>query len=220
MTTGMQGLKGRARWILQLEVVDKGQTSGYFKLLQRKEFLMARKNGPWTIKETTQKYKNAFMEVNEDQVTQPDGQPGSYATVTMPPGVAVLAVDQGRFVYLTRQFRYAVGRESLEAASGTVQQAEEPQEAARRELREELGIEAEEWIPLGQLDMDTSIIHCPMHLFLAKDLRFGHPEHEGTEVMEPIKIPFDEAVQKVMDSIITAGSTCILILKARQSGQV
>ena len=56
--------------------------------------------------------RNEFIEVAEDRVTRPDGQAGRYATVTMKPGVAVLPVDETLDVYLARQFRYAVGRET------------------------------------------------------------------------------------------------------------
>jgi hypothetical protein len=113
---------------------------------------MGRQYGPWTIQGTTLTYHNPFLEVHEDQVTQPDGQPGLYATITMSPGVAVLPVDDAGDVYLTRQFRYALGHESLEVVSGATEADEAPLEAARRELGEELGIAAGAWTPLGRVD--------------------------------------------------------------------
>ena len=67
---------------------------------------------------TVRKYSDPFLEVHEGQVTHPDGKPGLYATVTMSPGVAVLPVDHDGCVYLTRQFRYALGQDSLEVVSG------------------------------------------------------------------------------------------------------
>lgn len=79
---------------------------------------MAQKHGSWTIQETSQKYKNSFINVREDQVVQPDGQPGLYGTVIMKPGVAILPIDSDRTVYLTRQFRYALGKESIEVVCG------------------------------------------------------------------------------------------------------
>jgi hypothetical protein len=54
---------------------------------------MAEQYGPWTIQEKRQKYQNSFINVREDQVLQPDGQPGRYSTVTMKPGVAILPID-------------------------------------------------------------------------------------------------------------------------------
>ncbi|HEY0545540.1 MAG TPA: NUDIX hydrolase [Pyrinomonadaceae bacterium] len=177
---------------------------------------MARKHGDWTIKGSELKYENEFFKVREDEVIQPDGEPGAYATVSMKPGVSVLPLDHEGFVYLTRQFRYAVGRESLEAASGGIDEGEAPLEAARREALEELGIEADEWIDLGMIDTDTSIISCPAHQFLARGLKFKQPQREGTEEMQTIKSGFVEAVEMVLDGRIKHAPSCVLILKAQQ----
>jgi len=175
---------------------------------------MAQKHGPWTIQETTQKYQNSFINVHEDQVLQPDGQPGMYATVKMIPGVAILPIDSDRIVYLTRQFRYALGKESIEVVCGAIEEDEPPFEAAQREVQEELGIKAEEWIDLGVFDLDTSIVHCPVYLFLTKHLSFTQTNQEGTETIEKLRMPLDAAVQMVMDSKITHAPSCVLILKA------
>ena len=175
---------------------------------------MEKKNGPWTIKETRRIYKNEFIEVFEDKVIQPDGEDGEYATVHMKAGVSVLPIDDEGNVYLTKQFRYVLGEESLEAPSGAIED-EEPLESAKREMKEELGIEAEEWISLGSADIDTSIVRCTAHGFVARKLKFGKPEREGVEVMKTVKMSFDEAVEKVLSGEIKHGASCVLILKAK-----
>src|ERR671915_472766 len=118
---------------------------------------MGKRNGPWTIKASDKKYANEFIEVHEDQVIRPDGKTGSYSTVKLKPGLAVLPLDQENNVYLAKQFRYALGRESIEGIGGALEEGEDPVDAARRELREEAGIEAEEMISLGMIDVETSI---------------------------------------------------------------
>lgn len=175
---------------------------------------MTQKHGPWTIQETNQKYQNSFIDVREDQVLQPDGQPGIYGTVTMKPGVAILPIDSDHTVYLTRQFRYALGKESIEVVCGALEEDEPPFEAARREIQEELGIKAEEWNDLGFFHMDTSIVHCPVYLFLAKQLTFTQTNQDGTETIEKLRIPLNEAIQMVMDSQITHSPSCVMLLKA------
>ncbi|MFB2878585.1 hypothetical protein [Floridanema aerugineum] len=55
------------------------------------------------------------------------------------------------------------------------------------EIEEELGIKADEWIALGAIDLDTSIVHCPVHLFLAKQLTFTSTHQEGTETIKTLK---------------------------------
>jgi 8-oxo-dGTP pyrophosphatase MutT (NUDIX family) len=178
---------------------------------------MVQKHGPWTIQETSHKYQNSFINVREDQVLQPDGQPGMYATVKMKPAVAILPIDSNGVVYLIRQFRYALGKESLEVVCGAVEEDEPRLEAAQREVQEELGIKAEEWNELGVFDLDTSIVHCPVHLFLAKQLTFTEANQEGTETIKTVRISFDEAVQMVMDNKITHAPSCLLILKAHNA---
>jgi ADP-ribose pyrophosphatase len=175
---------------------------------------MAQEYGPWTIQETSQKYQDSFISVREDQVLRPDGQPGMYATVNMKPGVAILAIDSDNIVYLARQFRYALGQESIEVVCGAIEEDEPPLETAKREVQEEVGIKAEEWISLGVFHIDTSIVHCPVYLFMARQLTFTQTNQEGTETIERLKVSFDTAVQMVMDSKITHGPSCVLILKA------
>jgi 8-oxo-dGTP pyrophosphatase MutT (NUDIX family) len=174
-------------------------------------------NGPWTITETALRFQNDFIEVREDQVIQPDGEPGSYATVKVKPGVCVLPLDEDGSVYLTRQFRYALGQESLETATGAIEEGESPLEAAQRELREELGFEAEAWADLGTVHLDTSIINCPVSLFLAQGLRFVGTDREGTETIRTVKMPLKEALEKVAASKILHGPSCALLLKAHST---
>src|SRR2546423_845561 len=175
---------------------------------------MVKRHGPWTIEAGEQKDKNRWIEVVEDRVTMPDGKPGSFTTVEMRPGVSILAADTDNFVYLTSEFRYAIGQDSVEVVSGAIDDHEEPLEAARRELREELGIEAAEWSGLGLVNPFTSIVKSPAHLFLARNLSFTEAERESTEIIRTIRLKFDEAVEMVMESKITHGPSCVLILKA------
>jgi ADP-ribose pyrophosphatase len=175
---------------------------------------MEKKNGPWTIKETRRIYKNEFLELFEDKVVQPDGEDGEYATVRMKAGVCTLAIDDEDNVYLTRQFRYALGADSLEVIAGGMEEGS-PLENAKREAREEMGIEADEWIDLGTAETDTSIVHSQAHFFVARKLKFAEPEREGTEEMESVRMSFDAAVEKVLSGEIKHALSCVLILKAK-----
>jgi 8-oxo-dGTP pyrophosphatase MutT (NUDIX family) len=174
---------------------------------------MSRQHGPWTIKETAEKYRDEFIAVYADSVIRPDGEPGTYATVRMKAGVSVLPVEPDGTIYLTRQFRYALGAESVEAVSGGIDE-EDARGAASRELREELGIEAAELVSLGQMDMDTSIVRSPVSLFLARGLKFTAAEQEGTERIEPFKTTLEQAVGMILRGEITHSPSCVLILKA------
>src|SRR4028118_1820573 len=99
---------------------------------------MERKHGPWTIKARTEKHRDEFITVYVDDVVRPDGEPGTYSTVRLKPGVSVLPVASDGTIYLARQFRYAVGAESIEAIRGG-EEDEDAKETAKREKSEEKG---------------------------------------------------------------------------------
>ena len=175
---------------------------------------MERKHGPWTVRSSERLYADEFAEVWVDEVSRPGVEPSRRVTMRMKDGVAVLALDGEGFAHLVRTFRYAVGKQCVEVVQGGTEEGEEPLPAARRELKEELGIEAEEWTDLGLVDAITSQVYSPARVFLARGLTFGEPDTESTESLKPVKVKFDEAVRMVMDGEITQGISCVLILKA------
>jgi hypothetical protein len=87
---------------------------------------------------------------------------------------------------------------------------------AKRELQDELGIEADDWTDLGIVDPFTANVVSPTRLYLARKLTFGDHAPEGTEQIRCLKMPLNEAVHKIMASHITHGPSCVLILKARE----
>src|SRR5215212_2682865 len=112
---------------------------------------MGRKHGDWTVESSERLYADEFAEVWVDEVRRPGVEPARRVTMRMKEGVAVLALDAEGFAHLVRTFRYAVGKESVEVVQGGTEEGEETRAAARRELKEELGIEAETWVDLGLL---------------------------------------------------------------------
>jgi 8-oxo-dGTP pyrophosphatase MutT (NUDIX family) len=182
---------------------------------KRSSITDVRENGAWKIKSTTQKYKSELIELYEDEVIKPNGEPGTYATVCVKHGVSVLPLDEEGFVYLARDFRYALGRETFEVVGGAVDEGEAALEAAKRELKEELGIEADDFIELGQVDPMPSLVDSPSNLFLARGrLKFREKELEAGENVRTVKLKLSEAVRMVMQGEITHGSSCVLILRA------
>ena len=172
------------------------------------------KYGPWTIVQSQEVYRDAWMTVRRDNVLRPDGAPGTYSTVGIKPGVCVIPVAENGTCYLTKEFHYAVGRDTIEGISGGIEEGETPEVAAARELEEEVGIVAGRLLPLGTVDPLTAAMLSPTKLFLASDLRFTQTNMEGTECIERVEMPFNEVVRMVIDSEITHAPSCVAILKA------
>ena len=176
---------------------------------------MERKHGPWTIRSSERLYADDFAEVWVDEASRPDGEPARRVTMRMKEGVAVLALDGEGSAHLVETFRYAVGKQCVEVVQGGMEEGEEAEAAARRELKEELGIEAEEFIDMGLVDAVTSQVYSPSRIFLARGLTFGEPDRDSTESLRPLKVSFEEAVRMVMDGRVTQGISCALILKSK-----
>ena len=169
--------------------------------------------GPWKIVQSRKIYRDPWIGVRVDDVIRPDGKPGIHSIIDIKPGVCVLAIDAERNVHLTEEFHYAVGRVTLEGVSGGIEAGETPLQSAQRELREELGILADQWSDLGGLDPFTANVVSPLRLFLAAGLTFTDTQHDGTELIRRLRVPIDEAMRMLADGRITHGPTCVLLLK-------
>ena len=172
-------------------------------------------HGPWKIKSTECVYSDPFISVRLDQVIRPDEKDGQHVVVAMKPGVCVLAMDEEDNVYLTSEFHYGVGRYSLEAVSGGIEPGENPDETARRELQEEIGLVAMDWEHVGTVDPFTTIVVSPVRLYIVRGLSKAPTNPEGTEQIETVVMPLNEAIEKVNSGEITHAPTCVVLLQAR-----
>jgi 8-oxo-dGTP pyrophosphatase MutT (NUDIX family) len=173
-------------------------------------------DSPFKLTNTREVYRNPWIAVREDSVIRPGGKPGIFGVVTMKPGSSVLPVTDDGQVYLTREYKYAIGRESLEVASGAMDGNESPLACAQRELEEEMGLVAEEWIDAGCVDPFTTVVSSPNYLFICRGLKATQTSLDEGEVLSVVKMPLAETYQKVMHGEITHAGSCVLILKAAQ----
>jgi ADP-ribose pyrophosphatase len=171
-------------------------------------------HGPWKILESREVYADHYVQVELDKVIRPDEQPGQHVVVQMKVGVCVVPLDDRGWVHLTSEFHYAIGRISLEGVSGGIEPGEDPLETAKRELREELGLVAQTWQTLVKLDPYTTIIRSPVQLYLATGLSQAEAEPEGTELIEIVSLPLQQAIQMIHQGEITHAPTCVALLLA------
>lgn len=167
----------------------------------------------WLTHRSAVVYENPWIEVREDQVTGPGGE-GIYGVVTMRnAAVFVVAVDDEDRVCLVTLERYTTGRSVEVPAGGS--DGEDPLVAARRELLEETGFEADDWTLLGTMNALNGIAEAPEHVFLARGLR-ADPSADGrTQTEEGIDaitwVPFVDVLAMIADGRITDGETIAAI---------
>jgi hypothetical protein len=138
--------------------------------------------GPWLRRSRRVAYENAWITIWHDEVTRPDGEPGVYGIVHFANlAVGVIAVDEADRVLLVGQHRYALDEYSWEIPEGGVPPGESALEGARRELREETGVEASDWTELARSHLSNSVSDELAILYLATGLTSGVATPDGTE---------------------------------------
>lgn len=168
--------------------------------------------GPWLRLSRRVAYENPWITIWHDEVTRPDGAPGIYGIVHFANlAVGVLALDDEDRVLLVGQHRYALDAYSWEIPEGGVPDGESPIEGARRELREETGIDAAEWRELGRSHLSNSVSDEFAILFLATELTSGIATPDGTEALEIRWLPFDDVLAMTLDGQITDALTVLAV---------
>ena len=166
--------------------------------------------GPWVRRSRRAAYENAWITVWDDAVLRPDGEPGIYGVVhfaNLAAGVVVL--DEQDRILLVGQHRYPLDAWSWEIPEGGVAPAEAPLDGIRRELREETGVEAAEWIELARFHLSNSVSDEAGILYLATIVTHGAAEPEPTEEIDTSWVSFDEALAMTLDGRITDAMSII-----------
>ncbi len=171
---------------------------------------------PWIRRSTRVVYQNPWIKVREDQVIRPDGKDGIYGVIETNVATGVVALTEDRQIYLVGQWRYALERYSWEIIEGGAEPEEPPMKAAQRELREEAGLVAQRWAPLGaEVHLSNSFSDEVARIFLATELSEVPAAPEGTEVLEVKKLPADEVFGMLDRGEITDAMSVIALHRLR-----
>ena len=128
----------------------------------------------------------------------------------------ILPVDADGSVTMVRQFRYAFGEEIWELPAGKLEADEDPFEAAKRELSEECGLTADNFIDLGVVYATVGYDSEKIYLWAATGLHSTAQHLDAGEFLDVVKMPFDEALGLVMDGTIKDSKTQVALLKYAQ----
>ncbi len=167
------------------------------------------------------------MALRRDTIHAPGDAEETFGRLVLehPGAVVVLALDEQDRVLCLWQYRHPAQRRFLEVPAGLIDTPDEdPIEVARRELREEAQLRAEDWTHLSSLYSSPGISSEIMHLYLARGLS---PEDRGDfelhhEELDMVTdwVPFEELYAAVLDGRITDGPLIAGVLLARARGLV
>ena len=148
-------------------------------------------------------FDGKILHVKKDDITLPDGRPAFREYIRHVGAVCVLPLTAEGEVICVRQYRYATGSVMLEIPAGKLDSKEkDPEDAVRRELREETGAVSGRLTYLGHFYSSPALLDEKIHMYLAEDLTFGPTDPDEDEFIETLRIPLSELVEMVMNNEI------------------
>lgn len=160
-------------------------------------------------------YTGIITSTTLETVRLQNGETTLREVVEHPGGVTVIPVDNEGNVYCVRQFRYPMGEHLLEIPAGKLEPGEDPLSCAKRELSEETGIEADEYIDLGKVYPSPGFCKEILYIYLARGLHFGKSHPDENEFLDVEKLSLDELMDMTMKNQLADAKTVIAVLKAK-----
>jgi 8-oxo-dGTP pyrophosphatase MutT (NUDIX family) len=148
------------------------------------------------------------MRVREDEILRANGEKGIYGVVEKHDAAIILPIQDDR-IWLVEQFRYPVQERALELPQGGWEmEIDSPEELARGELREEIGMHAAEMTRLGMLWIAYGFVHQPQHVFLATGLTPAQGDRDAEEHdLTARSVPIAEFERMMLDGTIRDNCT-------------
>lgn len=172
--------------------------------------------GPWKTLHIEERYSTPWISVSHHDVLDPSGAPGIYGVVHFKNlAVGIVPLDDELNTWIVGQYRYPIGTYSWEIPEGGGSRELPPIESAKRELREEVGIEAVKWTPILEMDLSNSASDEVAILYVAQGLTFFEPEPDHNEELAMRKLPFEELFAMVMRGEVRDSLTVAAVMKVK-----
>ncbi len=154
----------------------------------------------WKVKRTKTVHKNPWYKIGHYDVQTPNGKKGEYYIVEREPAVCIIAKNnKDQFAVITT-FRPTINRESVEFPSGGAEIGESVENAAKRELLEETGIEAKNIEIIAEQTIAVGITNQILYICLATDLKQGKQQLEKLEEGVSIEWKTDKEIMELIKS--------------------
>jgi ADP-ribose pyrophosphatase len=174
-----------------------------------------KENEPYKTLETRYLLQTRWRSFREDRVDIGQGREITYSYAEVPRAAYVVPLTVDGQIALIRQYRYPVRAWVLEVPAGSLETPDEdPAVRARHELREEVGGECQDLIYLARFYSSSAHITLACEVFLAVEVRLGHPQLEETELLQRLVLPAREALAMARRGEIAEGQSAYALLLA------
>jgi 8-oxo-dGTP pyrophosphatase MutT (NUDIX family) len=160
-------------------------------------------------------HDNPWFSLTHYKATAPTGRPANYYLQTYKNlAVGVLALHDDGTVTLVGQWRFPFNAYSWELPEGGAPHGEDPLDGAKRELREEAGLEAADWRHVLTMQLSNSTSDELALCYVATGLSAAVGEPDETEAIAVARVPFREALKAAVAGQIQDSITVAMLLRA------
>lgn len=159
-------------------------------------------------------YQGRNFSVRRDDVRLPDGQTTHLDIVDHVDSIVLIPLDGDGRIHFVRQYRHATGKDLLELPAGTLNPGEDPLDCARREIREEIGLAADNFHEIGAFYLAPGYSTEFMHAYLATGLQPAPLERDEDEFLEVVQMPATEVLRKARAGEFPDAKTLAALLLA------
>ena len=160
-----------------------------------------------------------LIKMRVDTVENAEGEVSMREVVEHPGAVLLVAIDDEENVFFVCQYRHPVGGSLLELPAGTVEEGEEPETCAVRELREEIGYRPRSLATLGGFFLSPGYCNEYIHVFLATDLEESPLDTGDEDDIRSLRLPLSEALRRVESGEIQDAKTIAALLLLLRRGE-
>lgn len=169
---------------------------------------------PWGVASSKVVYDNPWITVTEYQAIAPTGRPALYGKIGFKnQAIGIVPLHDDGTVTLVGQNRFSLANYSWELPEGGAPHGEDPLAGAKRELAEEVGLQATDWRPILRMELSNSVTDEIAYGFLAMDLSPTETAPDETEDLAVVRVPFREALDAAIAGHMPDAITVALLLR-------